>query len=107
MGKAGVDLIDLSAALDFEDVAEDESAGFADAGVEGDDGVHAEERLLEVVDVVAVRGGGDDVGDAGVLFGQVGFEVHLFPPKLLFGLHSWEAELRPQSDSLHEIQGPV
>lgn len=40
--------------------------------IEGDDCMHAEEGLFAVINLVRVRSGGDDIGDSGVLLGQVG-----------------------------------
>ena len=45
-------MINLITAFDLQNVAEDDPAGGASVLVEGDDSMHAEEGLFDVIDLV-------------------------------------------------------
>jgi hypothetical protein len=65
--------------------------------------MHSKQWLLTLIDLMRVSSGSNNVGNFGVSFGQVGREIHFFPPKFFFDFESRESKLRTQIISLDKI----
>jgi len=82
-------------------------AGVPPAAV-GDHRMHAELRVLVLVDQVRPHGGGDYIGHLRVPLGEVCRKIHLLPSVLLLDLlHAGEAEVLPHAPPLHEVYQPI
>ena len=56
---------------------------------------------------LAFDGASDDVADKRILLGQVSSEVHLLPLKSLSDAQSWEAKVRPNRGTFHEVKQAI